>query len=176
MLRAPVAAGNATVLTIRDAAGGVSELVTATSFRRGVRHRMLEGMGRGGWAVAFSGAVAAGVVGHITGMRMDHADVDRTVVIPMRDNVFDVDGVTVRRGETVRLVFHNQGRSFHEAVLDGPGAQATEHDHAAHERATAIRPGSASELVHRFGSAPVVIACYLPGHAESGMRAELRPR
>lgn len=132
--------------------------------------------------IAVGAVVAAGAVGHITGMpmRMDHGavdrTVDRTVVVTMRDNTFDFDGATVRRGETVRLVFHNQGQSFHEAVLEETGTDSGPHSHSAHEAAVRVPPGSAAELVHRFGSEPVVVVCHLPGHSESGMRADIRPR
>lgn len=57
-------------------------------------------------------------------MRMDHAAVDQTVVATMRDNTFDFHGATVWRDETVRLVFHNQGRSLHEAVLEQPNTDS----------------------------------------------------
>lgn len=135
-------------------------------------------------AITAAATVAAlavgGVVGHEAGMRMEHdpsvAEVDRTLVIDMRDTAFTEPAGDVRAGETVRLVFRNLDAIPHEAVLEVEDGEQ-EHDHAAHgDAAVSVPPGATAEIVHTFGSEPLVVGCHLPGHWEAGMKLELRPR
>lgn len=102
----------------------------------------------------------------------------RTVGITMRDIAFDPAELTVRRGEEVRLVFHNEGKLVHDAFIGDEAAQddhETEmrradaegghgHDAGAADGIT-VDPGKRGELTHRFDQAgEVFIGCHEPGH------------
>jgi plastocyanin len=116
---------------------------------------------------------AAAAAGHVTGMRME-THVHRTVVIPMRELRFEAEELTVRDGETVRLVFDNRDDVPHEAVIARSAKRRGPHDHASHgATAVAIAPGAAAELIYTFGSEPVTITCH--PHAAAGMTLELTP-
>lgn len=86
--------------------------------------------------------------------------------------------ITVKRGETVKLVATNKGQVLHEMVLGTseelkkhadmmkkfPGM---EHDepHMAH-----VKPGKSGEIVWQFTKAgEFQFACLIPGHFEAGM-------
>src|SRR4249920_1011142 len=63
------------------------------------------------------------------GIAGDAKSAKRTVHITMSDRMrFTPDTLTVRRGETVRLVFRNEGQQLHEFVL---GTQKELEEHAA---------------------------------------------
>lgn len=159
----------------------MADIVRTTSCHGAVDGCMLRCMNGPATAAAVVAALAVGgIVGHEAGMRMEHTaaehDIDRTLVIDMRDTAFHHDGTTVEAGETVRLVFRNLDAVPHEAVLQVDGG-TDEHDHAAHGAGTvSVPPGATAELVHTFGSDPVVVACHLAGHWEAGMGLEIRPR
>ena len=59
----------------------------------------------------------------------DPARVDRTIHIRMTDQMrFEPSKITVRAGETLRLVHHNSGKVLHEMVI---GTRADLEEHAA---------------------------------------------
>ena len=105
--------------------------------------------------------------------------VTRTVKIDMTDNMrFTPANVTVKRGDTVKIVVHNDGKVLHEMVL---GTQQAIKEHAAlmtrfpeMEHADAnmahVKPGKAGEIVWQFTKAgEFQFACLQPGHYEAGM-------
>jgi len=104
----------------------------------------------------------------------------RTVDVTMADIRFEPPTVDVKVGETVRFVFHNQGKLAHEAVIGDTAAQdAHEMDMAAsggtgmHDAsgAVSVAPGQSGELTHTFSAAgPLVIGCHQPGHYAAGMK------
>ncbi len=93
---------------------------------------------------------------------------------------FDPDQISVKTGETVRFMFHNQDTLVHEAVI----GTASEQD--AHEKemvamgdmpmqntATEISvdPGTTGQLTYTFKSpGQLFIGCHQPGHYAAGMK------
>lgn len=115
------------------------------------------------------------------------AKVDRTIAISMVENedgsmAFDPVSVTVKKGETVRLAFTNEGEYGHEFVMD-THEQLMEHK-AGMERlpdmehadlnAIRIGPQGNGEIVWTFTSVGQFdFACLIPGHYELGMKGTL---
>jgi len=113
------------------------------------------------------------------GREGDPAKATRTLRVDMADTMrFTPASITVKRGETVRLVATNKGQVLHELVLGTadelrkhaelmkkfPGM---EHDepHMAH-----VKPGTSGEIVWQFTKAgDFQFACLIPGHFEAGM-------
>ena len=109
----------------------------------------------------------------------DAAQVTRTLHITMRDTLrFEPNAITVRQGETVRLVAHNEGQGLHELVL---GRAEELQAHAALMRKfpnmehdepfmAHVAPGQQGDIVWQF-TAPGTyqFACLVAGHFEAGM-------
>jgi uncharacterized cupredoxin-like copper-binding protein len=124
----------------------------------------------------------------------------RTIEIGMTDNEFSPARLEVEDGETVRLVFDNEGEATHDAVIGDEAAQAeheaemratdtsdssaSSHDPAAgmdhgsggdgeeaEEGAVTLAPGETGEITHTFAAGDeVIIGCHEPGHYEAGMK------
>jgi uncharacterized cupredoxin-like copper-binding protein len=107
----------------------------------------------------------------------------RTIRIRALDTMrFEPSGLSIKKGETVRLVFTNDGQLPHEAVIGSAAEQqaheaemaamqdssvAMEHHHA---NAVSLPPGETRELVWQFGKpGRFEIGCHLPGHYAAGM-------
>jgi uncharacterized cupredoxin-like copper-binding protein len=113
------------------------------------------------------------------GREGDPAKAMRTIRVDMSDAMrFTPADITVKRGETVKLVATNKGQVLHEMVLGTseelkkhaemmkkfPGM---EHDepHMAH-----VKPGKSGEIVWQFTKpGEFQFACLIPGHFEAGM-------
>lgn len=113
------------------------------------------------------------------GREGDPSKATRTIRVDMSDAMrFTPADITVKRGETVKLVATNKGQVLHEMVLGTsdelkkhaemmkkfPGM---EHDepHMAH-----VKPGTSGEIVWQFTKAgEFQFACLIPGHFEAGM-------
>ena len=113
------------------------------------------------------------------GQEGDPKKVSRTIEVEMADTMrFTPAQITVKRGETIKLVAANKGQVLHEMVLGTadelkkhaetmkkfPGM---EHDepHMAH-----VKPGTSGEIVWQFTQAGEFrFACLIPGHFEAGM-------
>ena len=113
------------------------------------------------------------------GREGDPAHVTRTVRVGMADTMrFTPGSVSVRRGETVRFVVHNDGRVLHEMVLGTAEALARhaelmkrfpEMEHADPNMAH-VQPGATGEIVWQFTRpGDFEFACLQPGHFEAGM-------
>lgn len=113
------------------------------------------------------------------GIAGDAKAAKRTVQVTMSDSMrFTPDTLTVRRGETVRLVFHNEGKQLHEFVL---GTQKELEEHAAlmvkfpnmeHDEPYMVHvpAGKTGEIVWTFNRAgDFDFACLIPGHYQAGM-------
>jgi uncharacterized cupredoxin-like copper-binding protein len=113
------------------------------------------------------------------GIAGDAKSAKRTVQLTMSDSMrFTPDSLTVRRGETVRLVFRNEGKQLHEFVL---GTQKELEEHAAlmvkfpnmeHDEPYMVHvpPGKTGEIVWTFNRAGEFdFACLIPGHYQAGM-------
>ncbi len=107
------------------------------------------------------------------------ARADRTVRVDMADTMrFTPAELTLKRGETVKLVATNKGKVLHEMVLGTadelkkhaetmkkyPGMEHEE-PHMAH-----VKPGKSGEIVWQFTRpGEFQFACLIPGHFEAGM-------
>lgn len=113
------------------------------------------------------------------GREGDPAKARRTIRVEMADSMrFTPAAITVRRGETVRLIATNKGQVLHELVLGTPDElrqhaemmkkhPGMEHDapHMAH-----VKPGASGEIVWQFTKpGEFQFACLIPGHFEAGM-------
>jgi uncharacterized cupredoxin-like copper-binding protein len=103
----------------------------------------------------------------------------RTVQITMSDSMrFTPDSLVVNRGETVRLVFHNEGQQLHEFVL---GTKSELEEHAAlmvkfpnmeHDEPYMVHvpAGKTGQVIWTFNRAgDFDFACLIPGHYQAGM-------
>jgi uncharacterized cupredoxin-like copper-binding protein len=113
------------------------------------------------------------------GIAGDAKAVQRTLEITMSDRMrFTPDAITVKRGQTVRLVFHNQGRQLHEFVL---GTRQELQDHAAlmlkfpdmeHDEPymAHVPAGKKAQIIWTFNRAGSFdFGCLIPGHFQAGM-------
>ncbi len=113
------------------------------------------------------------------GIAGDPKKVQRTIEIRMTDNMrFAPQQLTIRRGETVRLVAVNAGKTLHEIVIGTPQElkahaemmkkhPGMEHDepYMAH-----VNAGQKGAIVWTFNRAGTFeFACLIPGHFEAGM-------
>lgn len=120
------------------------------------------------------------------GREGDPAKAARTIQIGMADTMrFTPADITVRRGETVKIVAANQGQVLHEIVIGTPEElrkhaemmkkfPGMEHEEAymAH-----VKPGQRGEIVWQFTQAgEFAFACLLPGHFEAGMVGKVTVR
>jgi uncharacterized cupredoxin-like copper-binding protein len=105
--------------------------------------------------------------------------VARTINVDMTDNMrFTPSDVTVKRGETIKFMVHNDGRVLHEMVLGTRQALAghaelmkkfPEMEHADANMAH-VKPGKSGEIVWQFTQpGEFEFACLQPGHFEAGM-------
>ncbi|WP_178372504.1 plastocyanin/azurin family copper-binding protein [Massilia sp. CF038] len=112
--------------------------------------------------------------------------VQHAVELAMYDSMrYAPSTLTVKRGQTVRLLLRNQGRLMHEIVL-GSADEIEQHRQAmrrdpsmTHGAASMahVAPGGQAQIVWRFAQAGTVhYACLLPGHYEAGMRGRIEVR
>ena len=103
----------------------------------------------------------------------------RSIEVRMTDTMrFIPDALSVRRGETVRLVIRNDGRMLHEFVL---GTKKDLDEHAAlmikfptmeHDEPymAHVAPGNTAQIVWHFNRAGQFdFACLIAGHYQAGM-------
>ncbi|MEJ8814058.1 cupredoxin family protein [Variovorax ureilyticus] len=105
--------------------------------------------------------------------------VSRVIHVGMSDHMrFSPATISVKRGETVKLVVRNDGQILHEMVL-GTKEALKEHaelmkkfpemEHADSNMAH-VKPGKAGEIIWQFTKAgEFEFACLQPGHFEAGM-------
>ncbi|MDH3286629.1 MAG: cupredoxin family protein [Betaproteobacteria bacterium] len=110
--------------------------------------------------------------------------VTRTIKISGSDNMrYTPSAITVKRGETVRLVVRNTGKIDHELVI-GTLKELKEHaelmrKHPGMEHdepnMTLVRPGETREIIWQFTNAGTLdFACTIPGHLEAGMVGKIK--
>lgn len=122
---------------------------------------------------------AAKVVQTPFGREGDPAKASRTIRVDMTDAMrFTPADITVKRGETVRLVAANKGKILHEMVLGTPeelnkhAEMMRKHPGMEHDEPhmTHVSPGKSGEIVWQFTQPGVFqFACLIPGHFEAGM-------
>ena len=113
------------------------------------------------------------------GIAGDLKAVKRTIDIAMTDAMrFAPDRLTVRQGETVRLVIRNNGKMLHELVI---GTKTELDEHAAlmvkfpnmeHDEPymAHVDPGKTGQIVWHFNRAGEFdFACLIAGHYQAGM-------
>ena len=114
------------------------------------------------------------------------SDSERTVDVEMVDVAFKPTELAVAKGETIRFVFTNNGKTDHEAFL-GTKAEQMDHDEGmssdskkdghdmdmggGDESAVTVGPGESDELTTRFDDPGTFeIGCHEPGHYTAGMK------
>lgn len=114
----------------------------------------------------------------------DAAKVSRTVTVDMTDAMrFVPSSITVKQGETIRLVITNSGKLKHELVL-GTEKELKEHyevmkkhpemEHDDPNMVT-LAPGKTGEMMWQFTKAGKVdFACLQPGHYDAGMKGMVK--
>jgi uncharacterized cupredoxin-like copper-binding protein len=120
------------------------------------------------------------------GRQGDPAKAVRTIRIHMADTMrFTPADITVKRGETVKLVAANRGQVLHELVLgtaDDLRKHADlmrQHPGMEHEEPhmTHVKPGKTGEIVWQFTQpGEFRFACLIPGHFEAGMVGKVTVR
>jgi uncharacterized cupredoxin-like copper-binding protein len=135
--------------------------------------------GDAGRATAAKAGRAASAEEHSFGREGDPKKVTRTVRVDMSDKMrFTPDRLAVRRGETVRFVVRNTGKTMHEMVI-GTLKELKEHaelmkKHPGMEHEEPymahVAPGKTETIVWQFTKAGEFhFGCLIPGHFESGM-------
>lgn len=127
----------------------------------------------------------------------------RVVRVEMTDHAYSTARIQVRAGETIRFVAVNRGQLLHEfsfapaavhaahrpemqemmdhgmitpdrivsLTMTMPGGRNMDH---MQPNSVLVEPGKTGEISWRFDRAGTIeIACNIPGHYESGMRADL---
>lgn len=108
------------------------------------------------------------------------ANVNRTIQIDMSDAMrFAPADISVKQGETVRLVVKNSGTIKHELVL-GTEKELKEHNEVmkknpemehADDNMVTVAPGKTGEVIWQFTKAGKInFACLQPGHYDAGMK------
>ena len=118
------------------------------------------------------------------GKQGDPRRATRTIAVDMADSMrFRPDDITVSRGETVKFIVTNSGKTLHEMVIGTepelkkhaelmkkyPGM---EHDepYMAH-----VKPGAREVITWTFTKAGTFMyGCLIPGHFEAGMKGAIR--
>lgn len=117
------------------------------------------------------------------GIGGDAKDVSRTIEINMTDDMrFSPDHITVKLGETVRLVAVNSGKVLHEIVIGSPEELAhhaelmKKHPNMEHDEPymAHVDPGEKGDIIWTFNRAgSFEFACLIPGHFEAGMKGTI---
>jgi uncharacterized cupredoxin-like copper-binding protein len=122
---------------------------------------------------------ASKVVDRAFGREGNPKNVTRVVKLGMSDAFrFTPAEITVKRGETIKFIVHNDGKQLHEMVLGTP-EELKQHaevmkkfpdmQHTDPSMAH-VKPGAHGEIVWQFTKAgEYQFACLLPGHYEAGM-------
>lgn len=118
------------------------------------------------------------------GIAGDARNVRRTIEIRMNDQMrFVPDRIEVRRGETVRLVVHNDGRLLHEFVmgnrqeLDAHAELMKQHPGMEHDEPymAHVDPGKRGEIVWHFNrEGDFDFGCLIAGHYDAGMVGRIK--
>jgi uncharacterized cupredoxin-like copper-binding protein len=113
------------------------------------------------------------------GREGDPKKASRTIKLDMSDSMrFTPADITVKKGETVKLVATNKGQVLHEMVLGTPEDLKKHADlmkkfptmEHADANMTHVKPGKSGDIVWQFTKAgEFQFACLIPGHYEAGM-------
>lgn len=141
-------------------------------------------------AQAHEGSTHAGKSGAVRkeqtawGVAGDAKEARRTLRVAMSDDMrFTPDVIKVKKGETVRIVVSNRGRTLHEFVL---GTKKELEEHAAlmikfpnmeHDEPYMVHvpPGQTGEIIWTFNRrGEFDFACLVPGHYQAGMVGKVK--
>ncbi len=111
------------------------------------------------------------------------ARISRTITVDMTDSMrFTPSTIPVRKGETIRFVVKNSGKTRHELSL-GTQRELTEHAAAMKKfpnmehdepNMVSLAPGETGEVIWHFTQpGKVDFACLQPGHFEAGMKGSV---
>ena len=113
------------------------------------------------------------------GIAGDAHAVSRTITLSMSDTMrFTPDHLSVKQGETIKLVIKNTGTSLHELVigtkpeLDAHAALMAKFPDMQHDEPymAHVAPGKTSELIWTFNRPGTFdFACLIAGHYQAGM-------
>lgn len=118
------------------------------------------------------------------GIAGSRPDARRSITIRMDDNMrFTPDKLSIKQGETVRLVIQNRGKLLHELVI---GTRQVLDEHAAlmmkfpgmeHDEPymAHVPAGKTGEMIWTFNRAGEFdFACLIAGHYQAGMVGKIR--
>ena len=117
------------------------------------------------------------------GREGDPKKATRTIKITMDDTMrYTPDTISVKQGETIRLVIENKGKTLHELVM-GSEKELKEHaelmkkfpdmEHSAPYMAH-VGTGKQREIIWEFNRpGDVLFGCLMPGHYEAGMAGKI---
>jgi uncharacterized cupredoxin-like copper-binding protein len=120
---------------------------------------------------------------HAAGKPGDPKKVSRAIKLVMSDDMkFTPSNIDVKRGETIKFVVKNAGKSRHEMII-GSMAELKAHaemmrkmpgmEHAEPNQVT-LDPGKTGDLIWQFTKAGTFdFACLQPGHFEAGMMGKV---
>ena len=108
----------------------------------------------------------------------------RSIAVDMADSMrFRPDEITVKRGETVKFVVTNSGKTMHEMVigteteLKKHAELMRKHPNMEHDEPymAHVKPGAKEEITWTFTKAGTFMyGCLIPGHFEAGMKGAIR--
>ncbi len=117
------------------------------------------------------------------GIAGEPGEVTRTIEIRMTDDMrFAPAHLSVKLGETLRLVAINAGQILHEIVIGTPeelakhAALMQKHPDMEHDEPymAHVDPGQRGEIIWTFNRAgSFEFACLIPGHFEAGMKGTI---
>lgn len=117
------------------------------------------------------------------GIAGDPRQVTRTIKLKMDDNMrFTPEALTIKQGETVKLLVTNRGKMLHEIVLgtaqdlSAHAEMMRQHPDMAHEAPQMLHvpAGTHGDIVWRFNQpGEFEFACLIPGHFEAGMKGRI---
>ena len=121
---------------------------------------------------------------HAFGRQGDAKKATRTIIVNMADTMrFTPGEITVKQGETVKVVARNGGKIMHEMVI-GTEAELKKHavlmqKHPGMEHdepyMAHVKPGAKEEITWTFTKpGTYMYGCLIPGHFEAGMKGTIK--
>jgi len=118
------------------------------------------------------------------GKQGDPRRATRTIAVDMADSMrFRPDDITVKRGETVKFIVTNSGKTLHEMVI-GTESELKKHAEVMKKHPDMehdepymahVKPGAKEVITWTFTKAGTFMyGCLIPGHFEAGMKGAIR--
>lgn len=111
-----------------------------------------------------------------------------SITIKMTDNAYSQKVLQVTAGQPVELIFSNEGKVDHEAIIGDEAMQSQHgkemqtqanddmggmgHGGSMDSDALTVKPGESGSMDYTFKASDdgLIIGCHVPGHYESGMK------